>query len=303
MRKQTKSRQRHQQQKSRKKVLRKVVRLLPPGTLDAVSEALERSRQRAHDPSPSLALPADKRALLDHVDPLSGVRNGLRAIAAEREEWAGYPMPMQGARLVVEPTYPLAENIRGFDDSVNPRPEPEERDRTSTVRNHFWSDRLRCDVVIWQEASGKIDWGKLFVGEQPTDKMLHTLYAADAWGIEQEGAAVHTLGTLLRHRPFKQYLLTGMFMEPSRRSGIHYLFRRLRPTLAISHRTHKGHTGMRVIAALCLHPIAYYEGSWAGAMCPTDDVIAHLMLMRGDEHMFWRRANQHHVGNPNAGVF
>src|SRR3546814_10910453 len=40
---------------------------------------------------------------------------------------------------------------------------------------------------------------------------------------------------------------------------------------------------MRWLCALCLHPIGYYENSWAGAMCPTDDVIAHLMLMRRSE--------------------
>ena len=57
-----------------------------------------------------------------------------------------------------------------------------------------------------------------------------------------------------------------------------------------------------MLCAPCLHPIAYYDGSWAGAMCPTDDVIAHLALMRGDEHMFWRRANQHAPWRREAGV-
>jgi hypothetical protein len=51
-----------------------------------------------------------------------------------------------------------------------------------------------------------------------------------------------------------------------------------------------------------MHPIAYYEGSWAGAMCPTDDVIAHLMLMRGDEPMFWKRSSQHPATSPAAGL-
>ena len=59
---------------------------------------------------------------------------------------------------------------------------------------------------------------------------------------------------------------------------------------------------MRILACLCLHPIAYYADSWAGAMCPTDDVIAHLMLMRGDEPMFWRRSNQHAPTRPEAAL-
>jgi len=58
----------------------------------------------------------------------------------------------------------------------------------------------------------------------------------------------------------------------------------------------------RVLAALCMHPIAYYEDSWAGGMPPTDDVIAHLMLMCGDEPMYWRRSNQHPSWRPEAGI-
>jgi hypothetical protein len=93
--------------------------------------------------------------------------------------------------------------------------------------------------------------------------------------------------------------LTGMFLETSKRSAVTYLFRRLRPTVAIG-RNKDG--GGNIMAALCLHPIAYYAGSWAGAMCPTDDVLAHYCLMRGDEKMFWRRANQHAAFRPEAGL-
>lgn len=45
-----------------------------------------------------------------------------------------------------------------------------------------------------------------------------------------------------------------------------------------------------------------YRNTMCGAMCPTDDVMAHLLLMRGDEHMFWRRANQHPPHSPNSGL-
>ncbi len=77
-----------------------------------------------------------------------------------------------------------------------------------------------------------------------------------------------------------------------------YVFRRLRPTLALSGRT----GSVMVLCALCQHPIAYYDNSWAGAMTPTDDVLAHLMLMRGDEAMLWKRSNQHHPARPEAGL-
>lgn len=39
---------------------------------------------------------------------------------------------------------------------------------------------------------------------------------------------------------------------------------------------------MRIVACLCMHPIGYYADSWAGALCPTDDVITHLLLMRSE---------------------
>ena len=224
---------------------------------------------------------------------MAPLRNGLLAIATETREWAGIPMAMEGCQLVIEPTYPKAEALM----AIGRKPTTEEEvDPSFRVRNTFWSWRWRRNVIVW-ELGGRV-YRSIDNESNPASLLLETLNAADAWGIEQERNAIDTLGTLLRHRQFKQYLLTGMFMENSARSGLHYLFRRLRPTLAISDK--RGH--LRVIAALCMHPIGYYGGSWAGAMCPTDDVIAHLMLMRGDEHLFWRRANQHPVWVPQAGL-
>jgi hypothetical protein len=204
------------------------------------------------------------------------------------------PMPLSDANLVVEPTYPYAKDLMGLG-TAKP---PQDSSENQRVRNVFWSWRYRSEVCVWEE-SGKILWGPVGNGNH-LGTLLATLGAADAWGIEQESNAVHTLGTLLRHRQFKQYLVTGMFMERSQRSHVSYLFRRLRPTIAIS--TENGTKDPRVLCALCLHPIAYYAGSWAGAMTPTDDVIAHLMLMRGDEPMFWRRANQHPVWTKEAAL-
>ena len=74
--------------------------------------------------------------------------------------------------------------------------------------------------------------------------------------------------------------------------------RRLKPTVAIRSEGER----LRILCCMCMHPIAYYEDSWAGAMCPTDDVLAHLMLMRGDEKMFWRQSNQHPPSRPAAGL-
>lgn len=235
-------------------------------------------------------------SVLEQFDGMAGLRNGLRKLAIASKEWAGIPMVMEGCPLVIEPSYPKAEALM----KIRAKEEPDEisSDPTTKVRNRFWSWRKRRHITIWEQ-QGKVDWGTEGAEVSPIKYLLDTLNASDAWGIEQEKNAIDTLGTLLRHRQFKQYLLTGMFMEKSDRSGMHYLFRRLRPTIAIST---NGNKGMRAVCALCLHPIGYYEGSWAGAMTPTDDVVAHLMLMRGDEHMFWKRANQHPVWVPQAGL-
>lgn len=230
-------------------------------------------------------------ALFEELDGFAALRNGLRQIARERGDWAGLPMPIEGLPLIVEPNFPNAEKLSAIN-----RHEPEPVPDDCRQRNVFYSRKWRCDIVIYEEG-GKIRHGKV-PAVHGFDHILSTLGASDAWGIEQEANAVRTFGTIVRHRQFKQYMLTGTFMERSRRSGLHYVFRRLRPTVVL----HEVRGKMRILCALCLHPIAYYDGSWAGAMCPTDDVIAHLMMMRGDEHMLWKRANQHPAYRPEAGL-
>jgi hypothetical protein len=58
----------------------------------------------------------------------------------------------------------------------------------------------------------------------------------------------------------------------------------------------------RILAVLCMHPIGHFQETFSGAMCPTDDVIAHLMLMRADEHHFWKKSNIHPSWSTNAGL-
>ncbi|MCF8532417.1 MAG: hypothetical protein K9G48_05395 [Reyranella sp.] len=243
---------------------------------------------------------AKRRAVgtLEVFDGFAALRNGMRRLAAERGEWAGYPMPLQGNPLVVEPTYPKAAELMQIGRDLEEEKKQREAEVGVRLRNTFWSDRLRARVMIWNEPDGRLAWG-IVPGMNHAAQLIKTLGASEAWGIEQEHNAVQLLGTHLPHFKLKQYLLTGMFMERSERSGVTYLFRRLRPTLAIKEGKNDS---MRILCALCMHPVAYYEGSWAGAMTPTDDVIAALMLMRGDEHMYWRRANQHPPGRPEAGI-
>lgn len=98
---------------------------------------------------------------------------------------------------------------------------------------------------------------------------------------------------------WNSYVLTGIFPETSKRSGLTYFFRKGFPTLALSY--HGDEQG-RIIAALCLHPFGYYAGTHCGAMTPTDEVIAHLLLMRADEHGFWKKSGQWHITDTRSGV-
>lgn len=201
-------------------------------------------------------------------------------------------MPIEGQALQIEPRYPNADGLMAIG-----APAAAEEDPNIKTRNVFWSRRHRCDVYVYEEG-GRVK--KLVAARaSAVNRLIETIDCSRAWGIEQEARAIDTLGKMLRHHQFKQYLLTGAFIE-SGRSGTCYIFRRLRPTIALAVDDKNNET--RFLAALCMHPIAYYRGTWAGGMCPTDDVIAHLMMVRGDEHLYWRRCNQHPMHAPEAGL-
>ena len=257
---------------------------------DGAGQSLAPYPQLAPAPLPWQGQPGANRDAIEILDNFSPLRNKLREIAAARDEWAGIPLPIDGEQLVIEPSYPYAglSNIGG---------KPEEPGGLR-VRNIFWSTRWRCKAAVCEREDGKMILQVLRGSGNAATMLLQTLGCSFAWGIEQESNAIQLLATLVKHNAFKHYMLTGTFLESSARSGVTYLFRRLRPTLAIKEQ--RGF--MCVLAALCMHPIGYYAGSWAGAMCPTDDVIAHLILMRGDEPMFWRRCSQHPVYAPEAGL-
>jgi hypothetical protein len=284
------ARQRRRVQRKLEKQQRR--RAAAGGRAESPPRAPEASRSRG------LLAAEERRRRLDLVesfDGFAGLRGALGEIAERDDQWAGIPMPLDGQRLVIEPTYPKAAELSAIG---VPTEGPHELD-DAKVRNSFWSDKKRGEVIIF-EKDGKIDWGVLH-GVHHFAMDLETMRSSDAWGVEQEANALQLLATLLPHRQFKQYLLTGMFVERSRRSGLSYAFRRLKPTVVIDARDPNGKS-TRILCTLCLHPIAYYSGSWAGAMAPTDDVVAHLMLMRGDEPMLWRRANQHAPWRPESGL-
>lgn len=261
----------------------------------AGAQVVEAFRPRQLVQWPSGEQQAARLQVVERFDAFVDQRKKLAAIANYAEEWAGLPIGIEGEKLVVDPSYRWAHIFNG----ERADPEKDLADEGFKIRNIFWSARWRCRVAI-VEKDGEI-WHQPIIGTgNSADMEISTLGCSFAWGIEQESKALQLLGTLLKHHAFKCYLLTGMFLESSERSGVTYLFRKLRPTVAMT--ANRAHGKMSILCAMCMHPIGYYSGSWAGAMCPTDDVIAHLMLMRGDEPMFWRRCNQHDPRQPEAGL-
>ena len=249
-----------------------------------------RSRLMAQGQSQSQKQRAVK-ALLEPFDGFAGVRNSLRQIAKMTDEFAGIPVPVDGQRLIIDPSYKWAEALGNIEKSDDPDP-------AIKVRNHWYSKRRRCRIYVL-EVDGKSEWAPDV--SKPIDAEMMTMGASVAWGVEQEANALQTLAGHLPHHQFKYYLMAGMFVEKSKRSGITYLFRKLRPTVALAPALERPDR-FNMLCSLCMHPIGYYEHSWAGAMCPTDDVIAHLMLMRADEHLYWKRCNQIPSHLPESGL-
>jgi hypothetical protein len=263
-------------------------------SVDAVEA--DASTRTGQPPSPLAEQQGEQ--LLRQLDGYSDLRGMLGEIADKTDDYSGIPMPLEGLDLIVEPTFPNAKGLMEICKEKEDTSHSDELEAAGcTPRTSFYSTRRKVQVHIVNHPSGKVRWGWLPRGNNLV-LLLHTMDAQRAWGIEQEAKALQLLGTLLEHHKFKQYLMTGSFLETSSRSGVMYLFRKLRPTVAITTRGEDA----KILCTLCMHPIGYYHGSWAGVMCPTDDVIAHLMLMRADEHMFWRRCNQHHAAEIESGL-
>lgn len=226
----------------------------------------------------------------------------VNTLAESRGEWAGAPIPLPGMDLVIEQRYPVRLDDLHFDDPHTCREDgyggnDDELEVVAQWECHW----LHATVYHYRENGGKVKCQKMpwaYGG-----RLRKTISVLDVcnnvWRLGAEMQAMESLERLITPTAFKQYAMTGMFIESSKRSGIAYVFRRLRPTIALS-----GSTGeMRALCCLCLHPIGYYKETWAGAMVPTDDVVAHLLMKRGNEAKYWAKANQIPVWRPEAGVY
>lgn len=240
----------------------------------------------------------------------------MNQLVTERDgEWCGTPMPLPGMRLVLEDKHPqaaLTAELQRIVDDEHPEevtPDDHAADPASLRVVNSWYSFQKGGTVLMIRDGDRLCWG-LDAAQPRRNRMLFGPFETmDAWELDVELTAIERLAELLSPRMFAAYILSGGFLERSTRSGLSYFFRRCRPTLALSPRPGRralenpdADHGMRVICALCLHPLGYYAETFMGAMVPTDDVIAHLLLMRGDEAMFWRRANQHAPYLPEAGL-
>lgn len=230
----------------------------------------------------------------------------LRLIAEEASEWAGIPAPMRGFRLHLEERYPWKMLEHALDPDEEFRIECHDIDEGFLLRNRWYSKRRGGYVYVYQDGNpprAKVAFDPRNRSAERLRFWMQTIGASRAWDANTEWTALEKLESLVTPETFRHYMLTGAFFETSPRSRVTYMFRRNRPTVAMTPIDHDDEdSSMRCIAVLCLHPIGFYQDTWAGVMCPTDDVIAHLMLMRGDEHAFWKWANHHDPEDPAAGI-
>lgn len=215
--------------------------------------------------------------------------------AMDAGEWAGAPVPVHGLRLSVAQRYGY-QGLNGatLSDDVETHLPPVK------VINSWWNWRKQATVYLCDEDGQR--FAIIEYEDFPEARFKRLMEAVEVTTVQSHDAeliAMEKLSHLIKPHLFGMYVLQNLFIETSKRSGVTYIFRKGRPTLAVRP-NEQGNAG--VIAALCLHPIGYYVGSFCGAMVPTDEVISHLLLMRADEHRYWRMANQHPTYAWQAGV-
>jgi hypothetical protein len=228
-----------------------------------------------------------------------------KLVTKRDREWCGVPMPMPGNPIEIESRNPWREKLKPVMEMMNPPKPDSEFEPEANIVNQWFSERLNMEVGIMKHEGRYRPFKHSHRYARRVGRLLRTIGASQAWNLEVELRAIDTLETLVKPHIMEMYVLTGMMLETSKRSGLTYVFRRLAPTIVLTPRgpaDRPDQNEMRTLCALCLHPIGYYTNTHAGAMVPTDDVIAHLLMMRGDEHLFWKRSNQHSTHSPEAAV-
>lgn len=238
------------------------------------------------------------------------IRRAMNQAAIDQKEWAGSPLPHDNLPLVLEPRYPfqaLDGMVLGEEHDTpglwkvygmigcHPKYRPGDR-----IINSFFLTKRWQTIYVCGDDSRRYAVPVPILGGERLEYLINTALASQCYSLEAELKAQEKLQKHVPPHLFKTYICTGMLVETSKRSKMTYIFRRLRPTIAL--RSSKDGQNMMIRSVLCLHPIGYYHGSYAGAMVPTDDVLAHLLMMRACEEKFWAKANHHPHYEVTAGI-
>ena len=268
-------------------------------------------------------------------DMMTRLQTALRGIHP-----SGFPVSLSGRRIVTHTRHALQtqlwqtpEELTSYEASIAaykdapievPGPNPLLGPNPVTwkeVNVFFSKTKQRWAHVMQSQASNK---AVLRMGRAPNWALRMKLDEATMWsaGLASLATAESTARKRLREildnydlndqtaidrtpYRFHMYMMTGQFEIPGRSKTI-YRIRRLRPTIALT-RTRKAADGTvlrqaRYLGSLCTHPVGYYAYTYSGVLCPTDDVIAHTLLVLGDERRFWSKSYQHAMHEPEAGV-
>jgi hypothetical protein len=181
------------------------------------------------------------------------------------------------------------------------RTESEERaSRMGASIRNSWEQLGDQTVMVLDTADGPMVLSDWHAGNR-LRKIIETVSARmdSQMSVEAEMKAMASLKDRVSESQYRCYVLNGMFPEQSKRSGLFYFFRKGLPTLVLSYH---GYPSGRVLAGLCLHPVGYHSCTFAGLMCPTDEVICALLLMRSDEHFLWKKSGQWKASDPRSGI-
>lgn len=210
----------------------------------------------------------------------------------------------QGHALILAKGSPLSEHGHGPDHpfTFDSKAREKEEGPADCALINAWRPEP-CSVHVYRDSKGT------FKGMMPDAHirfkiLLDTLIVrGGAVMVQNEFTAMEALIQKVNNNQWESYVLSGAFPETSKRSGVTYIFRKGLPTIAMRERKlEDGNNKREFLAALCLHPLAYFKDTFCGSYPPTDEVIAHLMLMRSDEHKFWAKANHHTLSDPLAGI-
>ncbi len=241
------------------------------------------------------------------------VRRGVSVICEERGWHHGVPMMSSTdttRRIILAKGCPLSDT-KGHDVPVSMDGIP--RVHVCTASDIDDMDYGPIVVNAWNPVPSTVavlrtlrgaKFARINTSKDRLNMLMDTMVCqAGAVDSDAELKAMITLKGKINDNQWDSYILSGGFPETSKRSGVTYILRKGLPTIAIKCKPrHEGGEERHFLAALCNHPLGYFEGTHAGAYPPTDEVIANLLAIRADEHNLWRKSNQHGLNDPMAGI-